>query len=101
MNVAVLALAVAQLGVVAFLVWNHRERRRASPDTQALIALVDRLCQRIQDPAAAVLEHDELVRASRSEEYAPPAVAPDDDEAFWTSRNKLADLLMAEELDGR
>lgn len=66
-----------------------------------LIALTDRLCQRLQAPGAAVLEHDEAVRAQRSEEYAPPAVEPDDDEGFWMSREKLAEYAMKAEVDGR
>jgi hypothetical protein len=89
-------LALAAL--VAFGIYErHQERRQ-----QQLIALVDRLCQRVQAPQAAVLEHDERVRALRDEEYAPPAVPPDDDEAFWASRDKLAELMMEQELhDGR
>jgi hypothetical protein len=89
-------LALAAL--VAFGIYErHQERRQ-----QQLIALVDRLCQRVQAPQAAVLEHDEQVRVLRDEEYAPPAVPPDDDEAFWASRDKLAELMMEQELhDGR
>jgi hypothetical protein len=52
-------LATAELLLIAFLVW---ERRRTSAD---FIALIDRLCQRLQAPAAAVLEHDEKVRGVR------------------------------------
>lgn len=87
------------LAVVAFLLYDRaRERRHAShvnPDLQALVELCDRLCQRLQAPNAAVLEHD--ARLPRTEEYAPPAVPPDDDDAFWMSRDKLADLLMQHE----
>jgi hypothetical protein len=88
----------ALAALAAFVIYErHQERRQ-----QQLIALVDRLCQRVQAPQAAVLEHDEQVRALRDEEYAPPAVPPDDDEAFWASRDKLAELMMEQELtDGR
>jgi hypothetical protein len=81
-------LAAAELVLIAFLVMRHA-------------AQVDRLCQRLQAPAAAVLEHDEAARARRTEEYAPPAVEPDDDEAFWMSRDKLAEYAMKAEVDER
>ena len=92
------AVALVGLLLVAFgLYARHAERRQAE-----LVALIDRLCQRVQAPNAAVLEHDENVRALRDEEYAPPAVAPDDDDAYWLSRDKLAEMAMAQELnDGR
>ena len=47
-----------------------------------------------------MLEHDERARELRSEEYAPPAVPPDDDDAYWTSRDRLAELLMDQETNG-
>lgn len=94
---AVIILAALAALLICERAW---ERRRADPDTVALIATIDRLCQRIQAPHAAVLEHDERVRAPRSDEYAPPAVSPDDDDAYWASRDKLAELLMAQETDG-
>jgi hypothetical protein len=98
-----LTIAVIALGVVAVLLLADRWQQRRHPDATAveLIAVIDRLCQRVQAPAAAILEHDEAVRSPRSEEYAPPAVAPEDDEGYWESRDKLAELMMAEELSGR
>lgn len=92
-----IALAVVcglLIALLAFLAWTRRR------DTIELIALCDRLCQRLQAPHAAILEHDEQVREPRSDEYAPPAVPPDDDDAFWTSRDKLAELLMEQETSG-
>lgn len=86
--------AAAELVLIAYLVYD---RRKASAD---FIALVDRLCQRLQAPGAAVLEHDEAVRARHPEEYAPPAVEPDDDNAYWMTREKLAEYAMSEETDG-
>lgn len=92
---------IAVTALAAFLLYERRaERRRVDPTTQALIALCDRLCQRLQAPHAAILEHDEQVRALRDDEYAPPAVPPDDDDAFWMSRDKLAELAMEQETGG-
>jgi hypothetical protein len=91
---ALAIIAGTQALLVAFLVWD---RRRASPDVLALIALVDRLAQRIQSPQAAVLEHFEQHRALRGDEYAPSAIPPDDDDAYWASKDKLAEQLMAQE----
>lgn len=98
MTAATILLAVT---VALLLVDRWQQRRRANPDLQALIALCDRLCQRLQSPQAAVLEHDEQVRALRDEEYAPPAVTPEVDEEFWASREKLAELMMEQETGGR
>jgi hypothetical protein len=92
--IALSAIAAIQLAVIGLLVV---ERRKASAD---FIALVDRLCQRVQNPNAAVLEHDEAVRARHPAEYAPPAVEPDDDEGYWLSREKLAEYTMKAEVDG-
>jgi hypothetical protein len=94
--VTVLAVfAGLQQALVGYLVL---ERRQASRD---FIALVDRLCQRLQAPGAAVLEHDETVRTRRPPEYAPPALEPEDDEGYWMSREKLAELAMQAEVDER
>jgi hypothetical protein len=84
-------IAVAELALIGLLVV---ERRKANA---AQIALIDRLCQRLQAPGAAILEHDEAVRGQRSAEYAPPALDPEDDDAFWMSREKLADAMMESE----
>lgn len=89
--IALAAIAAAELLIIGYLVF---ERRKANAD---FIALVDRLCQRVQAPAAAALEHDEAVRAHRSFEYAPPAVEPEDDEAYWMSRDRLAEAVMEAE----
>ena len=95
MIAALVVLVVVEFGAVAYLVLRGR---RPDPDMQALIALVDRLCQRVQAPQAAILEHDEKERALRDDEYAPPAVSPDDDEGYWASRDKLAELMMEKEI---
>lgn len=93
--IALAVIATAELLLIAFLVV---ERRKSSTD---YIALIDRLCQRLQNPAAAVLEHDEAVRVRHPIEYAPPAVEPDDDEGFWLSRDKIAEMSMKAEMDER
>jgi hypothetical protein len=93
--------ALLQVGRDSERIAQMQQRRHPDATAVELIAVIDRLCQRVQAPAAAILEHDEAVRSPRSEEYAPPAVAPEDDEGYWESRDKLAELMMAEELSGR
>lgn len=98
MTVAVVALVV----VVALLLADRwQQRRHADPQVLAMIDLTDRLCQRLQAPQTAIIEHNERVRELNPEEYAPPAVPPDDDDAFWASREKLAELTMQQELSDR
>lgn len=92
---ALAVIAAAELVLITFLIWD-RTRAQAP-----LLRTVENLCQRIQGPGAAVLEHDEQVRERRDEEYAPPALEPEDDEAYWLSRDKLAEYAMREELSGR
>lgn len=93
------ALLIVVAFLVALLVYERYQEQRRARD---LIALVDRLCQRVQAPHAAVLEHDQQVRVARDDEYAPPAVEPEDDQGYWASRDKLAEMLMEQELhDGR
>jgi hypothetical protein len=93
-------ICAAQLALIAFLVW--RQGRSADPRPLVeLVALADRMAQRIQDPSSAVLEHHELTSPPPSSPtYAPPALLPDDDDAFWESREDLARRMMSEELDG-
>lgn len=95
--IALAAIAAAEFVLIGFLVWD---RHRAHPDLEPLLVALAGLCQRIQAPAAAVLEHDEQVRTRHSEEYAPPALEPDDDEQYWLSREKLAEYAMTEETGG-
>lgn len=84
-------IAVFELALIGVLVI---ERRKSDADK---IALIDRLCQRLQAPGAAVLEHDEAVRGLRDSEYAPPALDPEDDEAFWLNKDRLAERMMEAE----
>jgi hypothetical protein len=92
---ALVVIAGLELALIGYLVL---ERRKTNGE---FIALVDRMCQRLQAPGAAVLEHDEAVRAPRPPEYAPPALEPEDDEGYWMSREKLAELAMQAEVDER
>lgn len=93
--IALAVIVVMQSAVIAFLVWD---RRGADPGTEALIALCDRLCQRLQAPQAAVLEYHQSQVPSAEE--APRAVHPDSDDDYWEARETLADRLMAEEMQG-
>lgn len=90
MTATVIALGLT----VAALLGERAYQRRQLLD---MIALVDRMAQRLQAPSAAVLEHDERVRGPV---LTPPGVPPDDDEAFWESRDALAETLMAQEVRG-
>lgn len=81
---------------------HTRERETAHPDLTELIALTDRLCQRVQAPEQAVLEHQ-----LQDLPVSPPAVTPDDDDAYWEAmrgttldKESLAEQLMEAELNG-
>jgi hypothetical protein len=66
--------------LVALLLWG---RRQGNPDVEQLIALIDRLCVRIQAPQLAAIEE----------------VNPFSDSEYWESREALAERLMHEEVD--
>lgn len=91
MTIAVVTLgvvAVIQLVVIGWMMWMRRD------DGRDIIALADGLAKRIQAPQLAAVE-------AANEEgplYAPPALIPDDDDAYWESREQLAERLMAEEV---
>lgn len=105
MTIALAAIAVALL-ITHFL--DRREHTRQvdtlitnqADTTQAFIHQIDRLCQRLQAPEQAVIEH--AVHAFT--ETPPEPVAMDDDTAHWEAKgvdkNELADLVMAAELAG-
>jgi hypothetical protein len=77
--------------LAAFHLWDRRGERRQ------LIDALDRMAARIQAPQAAAVE---FANVDEGPEYAPPAIDPDDDDAFWESRDRLAERLMAEEQAG-
>jgi hypothetical protein len=79
--------------LVALLLW---ERRRPDPNVVAMIALVDRLCRRIQAPQMAAIEEANETLPGRS----PVAINPELDDEYWESREALADRLMREEARG-
>jgi hypothetical protein len=70
-----------------------------NPDLDQIIGLVDRLCQRVQAPSQAVVDHSVGLAPP-----SPPAVGFDDDEAFHAAREMskeaLADMLMDAEVAG-
>ena len=83
-----LAILLAALAYLAFDRWQTaRILERQSPDLEAMVALVDRLCQRVQAPEIAVMQHDQ-----GGEQWAPPAVGFDDDEGFALSKEQLAEM---------
>lgn len=83
--------------LVAFLLLDRsRERRQPNPDVEQLIALVDRLCVRIQAPQRSAIEGLNEPVAHQS----PVAVNPELDDEYWESREALADRLMGQEVDG-
>ena len=91
-------VCVAQVALVALLLVRRRQR---DPDIRQLIALVDRLCQRVQAPQTAVLEHREREAPAPTAQYAPPAVEPDDDEGYWEAKERLAEQMMRAEVAAR
>lgn len=70
------------------------------PDIAALISLTDRLCQRIQAPEQAVIDHS--VAQPITPDMIPQAVNPELDDEYWDSRQiskeDLAEQAAAEEL---
>lgn len=76
---------------------QHAAMSQPHPDLESLIRLVDRLCQRLQAPQQAVVEH----AMAQPLPDVPPTVSPFDDKAYWEAMNlpkdQLADELMAAE----
>ena len=92
----------AHRGQLIALAQEHaQERQAAHPDLTELISLVDRLCQRVQAPEQAVLEHT-LSDLPES----PTPVNPEDDQSYWDAqitaldKDQLADQAMEAELSG-
>lgn len=79
---------------------QHTHMSQPHPDLSALIDLTDRLCQRIQAPQQAVIDH----ALQQPVPPVPQTVLPHDDNAYWETQNvpkdELAEKLMAEELSG-
>lgn len=113
-------VSVAVVIVAALHTWTLRDQRRRyethldaqadrmhtllaakDPDLEQIIALVDRLCQRIQAPTQAVIDHSIATVPVES----PAAVGFDDDEGFHAAREnltkeQLADMMMDAEVAG-
>lgn len=64
------------------------------PDIKELIGLVDRLCQRVQAPEHAIVEHAQAQPLPPM----PAAVLPDDDEGWHQAHALSAQLLSKEDL---
>ena len=94
-NVAVVVLALR--AAVAFV---ERRERYALEDRDRLLATIDDLCQRVQAPDLAVIDH----QAKQGGIVNPPAVGFDNDEDYWKAaemtKEQLADELMQAELAG-
>jgi hypothetical protein len=84
-------IAFCELGVILFLVWLLHN------DNAQIIAMTDRMARRVQAPQLAAAE---TANEEHSPLYAPPALIPDDDDAYWESREALADRAMKEEVSG-
>lgn len=63
----------------------HQIAGQASPDLTELIALVDRLCQRLQAPEQAIVDH----QIQQVDLPTPPAVQPDDDQGYWEAMERI------------
>lgn len=84
--VTLAAVCLAQLALIAWLLRDWRGERAA-------------LLQRALAPHMAALEHHERgMPGPEDPAYAPRALIPDDDEAYWESRDELAARLMTEEV---
>ncbi len=69
------------------------QTNRPHPDIAELVALTDRLCQRIQAPEAAVIEHQMQMPLPPM----PQVIDMDDDQAHWESKEQMAEREMTEE----
>lgn len=85
-DAAVIELALIAAGQLALIVYLQAQRAR---ERDAHIDQIDRLCQRIQAPDLATAEHASLTLG----DYAPQAIAMDDDEGYWESKEQLAQRL--------
>ena len=90
-------LANITVVALAFYAFGRRERS-AQVDRDRLLATIDTLCQRVQAPELAVVDHQ-----ARQETLAsPPAVGFDNDDEYWQAtemtKEQLAEQMMAREL---
>jgi hypothetical protein len=110
MTIALLIALLASFGALLATIRHHEfridqllahhaaERATPSPDTAALIALVQNMAQRIQAPEQAVTDHSIQTELPSM----PQPALPDDDDGFWAGRedmtkDELAEHLMAAE----
>lgn len=73
------------------LVLHQQERAQTTPDLAALITLVENLCQRVQAPEQAVIDHSTQTDVAPG----PAAVNPELDQSYWDAhgptKEELAD----------
>lgn len=69
-------------------------RAKAAPDLTELVALIDRLCQRVQAPEQAVVEH----AMAQPLPPMPQVIEMDDDDAHWEAKEQMAEREMMAEL---
>lgn len=98
LNIIITERASSDHRIHQLLAQHATDRAKPTPDTAALIALTDRMAQRLQAPAEAVVEHQLAGPLPPS----PSAIPLDDDDAFWKaqepmSKEALADALMEAE----
>lgn len=73
------------------------DRNQPNPDITQLIGLTERLCQRLQAPTQAVIEHAQAQPLPPM----PPTVNPAIDDSYWAAmqpKEQLADELMEHEV---
>ena len=97
MRTAVIALAVVALAELAVIVLLIRLAHADNGQLGQIIAMADGMAKRLQAPQLAAIE---TANEEHSPLYAPPALIPDDDDAYWENREQLADRLMKEEVQG-
>ena len=73
----------------------HPDLELAMRQSERMIAQNDRLCQRIQAPEYAVVEHAQAQPLGPL----PQTVEMDDDSAHWESRDEMAQRLYDEEVE--
>jgi hypothetical protein len=86
-------LTIIVVALLALVVYLTVERRR---EREYHGRQLDRLLQRIQAPEYAIAEHAQQAIS----EFAPPAVAMDDDSSHWEAKEQLAERLRELELTG-
>lgn len=95
---AVLAVAYAAINAMASI--TATLAAQVTSERAAFLEQIQTLCQRIQAPTQAVVDHSIQATPNPS----PAAVNPEDDSAYWDAqgiaKERLAEMLEAAELAG-